>query len=82
MEEKLGSKGIQRDVLELAFADSYEDEEEQKTLELIQAKRLLEKKHYSPSQGDWKERQKLYAFLMRKGISSGIARKVLEVLDE
>ena len=82
IEEKLGSKGIQRDILELAFADSYEDEEEQKTLELIQAKRLLEKKHYSHSQGDWKERQKLYAFLMRKGISSGIARKVLEVLDE
>ena len=39
---------------------------------------LLQKKHYDPeAETDWKERQKIYAFLVRKGFSAEAIRKAI-----
>ncbi|MBQ9989947.1 MAG: regulatory protein RecX [Lachnospiraceae bacterium] len=77
LEEKLSAKGISPEVLQRAFLSTYEEGEEEE-LQLIQARKLLCKKNYQPQETDWKERQKLFAFLMRKGIPSEIIRRVLE----
>ncbi len=77
LEEKLREKGIPKDILKEAVAASYEEGEEEQ-LQLVQARRYLEKKGYSQKRAEGKERQKLYAFLMRKGISPGVIRQVLD----
>ena len=81
MEEKLTLKGMDKETLERAFRDSYE-EEEQKELELQQAIKLLDKKKYDASTTDWKEKQKIYAFLTRKGISGSVIRKAMYLSEE
>lgn len=78
MEEKLSLKGVTKEVLSRAFQDSYCEEEEQE-LELEQVKRLLEKKKYDAQSTDWKEKQKIYAFLVRKGFNSSTIRKALSI---
>ena len=78
IEEKLSLKGIDREILSQAFQDSYEEEEQQE-IELQQAKKLLEKKNYNAETMDWKEKQKVYAFLARKGISSSIIQKAMSI---
>ena len=81
MEDKLTIKGINKEILEQAFRDSY-DEEEQLEIELQQAKKLLDKKKYDGDAADWKEKKKIYAFLVRKGISSSVIRKVMYLQEE
>ena len=78
IEEKLSLKGIDREILSQAFQDSYEEEEQQE-IELQQAKKLLEKKNYNAETMDWKEKQKVYAFLARKGISSTIIQQAMSI---
>lgn len=81
MENKLSMKGIDKETLEQAFRDSY-DEEEQRETELQQAIKLLDKKKYDVSTADWKEKQKIYAFLVRKGISDSVIRKAMYLQEE
>ena len=81
MEEKLVNKGITREILEQAFNDSYEEEEQQE-IELEQARDLLNKKKYDADSMDWKEKQKVYAFLARKGITSSIIRKAMSLQED
>ena len=81
IEGKLSMKGIDRETLEQAFCDSY-DEEEQLEMELQQAKKLLDKKNYDADAADWKEKKKMYAFLVRKGISSSVIKKVMYLQEE
>lgn len=78
IEEKLKKKGIENDVLQKAFADSYEKEEEEE-IELIQAQKMLQKKHYDAECMEWKEKQKIYCYLIRKGISAFIAKKAMAI---
>lgn len=80
MEEKLMIKGIEKDTLAKAFADSYSDNEAIE-MELEHAKKLLYKKKFDAENADWKEKQKVYAFLFRKGISSSIIKKAMELYD-
>ena len=81
IEEKLMIKGISKEILNQAFDDSYDDAEEQQEIELQQAKKFLEKKKYNPETMDWKEKQKIYAYLARKGITSSIIRKVMSLRE-
>ena len=80
IEEKLMQKGINKETFRQAVKDSYEEEEEQE-LELIQARKLLEKKKYNVEVMDWKEKQKACAFLVRKGIGTTIIKKVMSVQE-
>lgn len=82
MKEKLALKGVSKEILNKAFADSYEDEDEQQELELKQAQKLLAKKQYNLENMDWSEKQKVYAFLARKGISSSIIKKAMFIDEE
>ena len=81
IEEKLMKKGVNRDTIQKAFLDSYNSEEEVMEIEMEQAKKLLVKKKYESENVDWKEKQKIYAFLVRKGISSTVIKKVMELQD-
>ena len=81
IEEKLMIKGIKRDILQKAFTDSYFDEKEAIEIEMEQAKKLLQKKRYDHKNTDWKEKQKIYGFLVRKGISTSVIKKALELQD-
>lgn len=81
IEEKLMIKGIKRDVLQKAFTDSYFDEKEAMEIEMEQAKKILQKKKYDHENTDWKEKQKIYGFLVRKGISPSVIKKAMELQD-
>ena len=78
MEEKLMIKGIDYVTISEAFADSYSDDEAL-NMEMEQAQKLLQKKKYVPENADWKEKQKIYAFLFRKGITSSVIKKAMEL---
>ena len=71
MRYELSLKGIDREVLDLAFEDADLDEEEQ-----IYA--ILEKRGYSHGEADIRERQKMAAYLARKGFSYEAAAAAME----
>ena len=81
IEEKLRIKGIQQPILQQAFADSY-DEGEELQIELQQAYKLLEKKHFDRENMDWKEQQKIYAYLLRKGISNAAIKSAMLIQND
>lgn len=78
IEEKLRLKGISGDIIQRAIQDSYDIDEAEK-VELSLAYRLLEKKHYNQENMDWKEKQKIYAYLLRKGIQNSTIKKAMNV---
>ena len=80
IEEKLRKKGISQEVLQRAQDDSYDDGEEE-NVELNLAIKLLEKKHYNQEIMETKQKQKLFAFLSRKGISISTIKKAMSLQD-
>lgn len=73
--QDLQRKGISRECIErqwnkLELMGVKGDEEE-----MIRA--ILEKKHYSSEQADIKEQRRIYAFLLRRGFSGDMVRKVM-----
>ena len=78
IEEKLRLKGIEQDILHRAFSDSY-DEEEEIQIELAQALKLLQKKRYDRENIDWKEKQKIQAYLLRKGIRNSVIKSAMSM---
>lgn len=77
IEQDLYGKGISREVMEQAWNRWEALGGEQNEQAMIRA--LLEKKHYDPENADYREKQKLYAFLMRKGYSGEQVRRALGV---
>ena len=71
LRRKLEEKGVDRDVIEEALEAEYESDEEQ------MIRNLLVKRHFDPEKADAKERQKTYAFLMRKGFPQDLIRRML-----
>lgn len=61
----LCGKGINRELIQQALEEEYQQENEQ---ELI--RKWMEKKHYSSKAADLKEKRKMYQFLVRKGFQS------------
>ncbi len=62
------TRGVPSDLIDQAFEDEYEDNEE----ELIE--KLLKKSGYDPEQTDPKEQNKIYQSLLRKGFSPAVIR--------
>ncbi|MBQ2802480.1 MAG: regulatory protein RecX [Lachnospiraceae bacterium] len=79
MEQDLQKKGIAANVIEEAFGRWQEQGGEQDEQGMI--KYLLEKKHYNPADSDYKEKQKIYAFLVRKGFASEQIRRAIGEWD-
>lgn len=61
IEQELYQKGVDKELIQEAFKVTGEVPEEE------QIARWMEKRHYNPESADLKEKQKMYAFLARKG---------------
>ena len=79
MEQDLQRKGISKEVIEKAWQMWEADGGLQDEQEMIS--KLLEKKHYNPDTADYKEQQRIFAFLMRKGFSGEQIRKAMNNCD-
>lgn len=75
IEQDLLGKGIERSILEKAWAEWEEEGGNQEEQKIIQT--LLAKKRYDPETADQKERQRIYGFLMRKGFSGEQIRRAI-----
>lgn len=67
----LQQKGVPGEVIARALEEEYTDGEEGLIL------KLLEKKHYDPDTMEQKEKYKIYQYLMRKGFSGGMVRRLM-----
>lgn len=80
IEQDLQAKGISKEIIQKAWQRWEEEGGSQNELAMIQ--KLLEKRHYDAEQADYKEQQRTYAFLMRKGFSGEMIRKAMNRGDE
>ena len=78
--QDLVTKGISKDMLMPIMEELYD--EESGDVELDQVKALLIKKRYDPDTTDFKEKQKIMAFLMRRGFQMSTIRKAMNYFDE
>ncbi|MBR4668713.1 MAG: regulatory protein RecX [Butyrivibrio sp.] len=72
--QDLTGKGISKDVYQDILEELYQDDE---GAEIEQIKKLLVKKHYDPDMTEYEDRQKIMAFLMRKGYNSSDIRRAM-----
>ncbi|MDO4285859.1 MAG: regulatory protein RecX [Eubacteriales bacterium] len=75
--QDLRQKGVPAEVIEEAFAEAAEEENLEER-ELGQIRALLEKKRYDPRTADWPQKQKMMAFLYRRGFSQELIRRAVE----
>jgi regulatory protein len=75
LEQDLLGRGIERETLEKAWEQWEEQGGNQDEEAMI--RELLEKKHFDPQRADQRERQRVYAFLMRKGFSGELVRRAV-----
>ncbi len=73
--QDLLGKGLSKEVIMGAIQELYAEDEGE--VEINQIRALLAKKHYDPENSDYKEKQKMMAFLLRKGYSMSLIRKVM-----
>ena len=74
--QDLCRKGLSKDTIDQAWLNWESKGGNQDEQAMIQA--LLQKKHYTPETADYKEKQKLYAYLTRKGHTPDRIRQALE----
>ena len=74
--QDLTGKGISKDIFMPIVEELYMEEDSD--IELEQIRKLLAKKHYDPEQADFKEKQKIMAFLMRKGFQMADIRRAMD----
>ncbi len=77
--QDLSGKGISKDIFMPIVEELYVEEDSD--VELEQIKKLLSKKHYDPEQSDFKEKQKIMAFLLRKGFQMSDIRRAMDLYD-
>ncbi|MEI3219406.1 MAG: regulatory protein RecX [Lachnoclostridium sp.] len=70
----LCKKGISKESVERAMEECYEDNDPGAAIEAI-----MTKKHFSPDTASDEEKQKMYAYLMRKGFRYEDVRQVIQV---
>jgi regulatory protein len=75
--QDLVGKGISKELIAAAMDELYADDDG--SAEIGQIQSLLAKKHYDPDKSDYKEKQKVMAFLMRKGYSMSLIRKAISI---
>lgn len=79
IEQDLIAKGIDRATLEQAWARWEEQGGNQDELKMME--RLLQKRGYHAETAGYKEKQKTYSFLVRKGFAPEAVLKVINMLD-
>lgn len=70
----LCQKGIDKETIDQALEECYAEEDEKEAI-----KDLIRKKRFDVENADYKEKEKIYAYLMRKGFSYESVRQVLQV---
>ncbi|WP_026526559.1 RecX family transcriptional regulator [Butyrivibrio sp. VCD2006] len=70
-------KGVSSDIIERLLSEAYTEEDNDPELALCVS--LLKKKHYDPDSITFEEKQKLMAFLYRKGFSNDVIGKALSL---
>ena len=78
--QDLIKKGINKELLMPVLEEIYS--EDSGDVELEQVRALLDKKHYDPDMTDFKEKQKIMAFLMRRGFQMSTIKKAMNYFDE
>ncbi len=73
----LQKKGISPELAD-AVLEEFRGEEAAEE-ELLQIRKYMEKKHFDASSADWNEKQKMMAFLYRKGYSSERIREAIRL---
>lgn len=73
--QDLTGKGISKELLLPIMEELYTETDD---AELEQIKKLLVKKHYDKEQTDYREKQKVMAFLLRKGFGMSKIRKAMD----
>lgn len=79
IQQDLLQKGIDRETLEEAWRQWEEKGGCREEKEQEQLQRLLEKRQYNPETADQRERQRQYAFLLRRGYSPEQIRRAMEL---
>ncbi len=74
--QDLSGKGISKDIFMPIVEELYMEEDSD--IELDQIRKLLAKKHYDPEQADFKEKQKIVAFLVRKGFQMADIKRTMD----
>ena len=75
--QDLAGKGISKDIFMPIVEELYVEEDAD--VELDQIRKLLTKKHYDPELTDFKEKQKIMAFLLRKGFQMPDIRRAMDI---
>ena len=78
--QDLSGKGISKDIFLHIVEELYVEEDSD--VELDQIKKLLIKKNYDPELTDFKEKQKIMVFLMRKGFQMSDIRRAMNIYDD
>lgn len=73
--QDLTGKGINKDVIAPIIEELYSEEDSD--VEQEQIKKLLEKKHYDPDM-EYRDKQKIMAFLLRRGYSMDSVRRAMD----
>ena len=74
IKQDLISRGVPKDIIQNVLEEF--TDEESREVEVDQIKKLLVKKHYDPSM-DYKDKQKIIAFLLRKGYPMDAIRSAI-----
>lgn len=70
----LGQKGLNQETAETVLDEMYEEHSDQEAI-----REILRKKHWDSEESDIKEKQKIYAYLVRKGFRYEDIRQVIQV---
>ena len=77
--QDLTGKGISKDIFMPIVEELYVEEDAD--VELDQIRKLLAKKHYDPEETDFKDKQKIMAFLLRKGFQMSDIRRAMDIFE-
>ncbi|MBE5825501.1 MAG: regulatory protein RecX [Butyrivibrio sp.] len=73
--QDLMEKGLLKDSIYDIIEELYSEDHGE--LEISQIRKLLDKKNYDPENADYKERQKVMSYLVRKGYSMTLIKKAM-----
>ncbi len=80
LKQDLMQKGISADIVDRVLSAAYEDENEDPEIQLCA--KLLKKKHYDSENMSYEEKQKIMAFLYRKGFSGDVIHRAMSLDTE
>lgn len=80
LKQDLMQKGISADIIDRVLSAAYEDENEDPEIQLCA--KLLKKKHYDSENMSYEEKQKIMAFLYRKGFSGDVIHRAMSLDTE